>query len=103
MKSDAYIRHLLSYGNHNTHCSITDNICSYLDGSELFALASTSKIVSESALDWLWANLTTLKDLFALLPGCFEDHYAMVSTKILLFFLFCSNETTVSAVYTTPA
>jgi len=76
---------------------ITENICSYSEGKELFALALTSKSISESVLDMLWTDVSTLKDLFLLIPGCVEFNYGLVSTKIFLPFWF-SNNSIVSAV-----
>jgi len=77
---------------------IADNICSYSEGNELFALALTSKTVSVSALDMLWKNVQTLKDLFLIIPGCFVEDYGLVSTKTFLFLFFFSNKSIVSAV-----
>ena len=71
---------------------IVDNICSYSEGNELFALALTSKTVSVSALDMLWKNVQTLKDLFLIIPGCFVDDYGLVSTKTFLFLFFFQQE-----------
>jgi hypothetical protein len=76
---------------------ITENICSYSEHKELFALALASKSVSESALDVLWTDVKTLKDLFLLIPGCFEDDYGLVSTKILFCFFFQQKKNIVSA------
>lgn len=68
---------------------LAENIFSYSERSELFALALTSKSVSESALDVLWTNVSTLKDLFLIIPGCFEDDYELVRTSSFFFFLSC--------------
>ncbi|EDR00443.1 uncharacterized protein LACBIDRAFT_313316 [Laccaria bicolor S238N-H82] len=49
---------------------LVDNICFYSEGKELVALASTCKSVSLSALDMLWRDITTLRHLFLIIPGC---------------------------------
>ena len=65
---------------------IAENVCRNLGGKELAALASTSKSVCESALNVLWDSVKSLKNLFLLIPGCFEEDYCLVSTKSEFFF-----------------
>jgi hypothetical protein len=68
--------------------AIAEDICFYSEHKELFALTLASNSVSESALDVFWTDVKMLKDLFLLIPGCFEYDYGLVSTKILFFVFF---------------